>query len=104
VRRKVAIAIVVLVAAIAIDSRRAPAAQWSTRAALAGVHAYQITISPLYDRMGVECRFTPTCSVYGETVIRRFGIMRGSVMATRRILRCGPWTRAATHDPPPEGP
>ena len=100
-RKKVAIAIAVLVAAVLIDGRRPPAARWSTRAALGGIHAYQATLSPLYDRMGLNCRFTPTCSVYGEAVIRRYGIWRGGVMATRRIFRCGPWTPPGTADPPP---
>jgi putative membrane protein insertion efficiency factor len=101
VRRKLAVAIVVLAAAIAIDVRRPPSAQWTTRAALTGIHAYQATLSPLYSRLGVACRFTPTCSVYGEAVVRRFGVMRGSWMAAKRVLRCGPWTPAGTTDPPP---
>jgi putative membrane protein insertion efficiency factor len=104
VRKKVAIAIAVLVIAVAIDLRRPPAAQWSTRAALFGIHAYQATLSPLYDRLGVKCRFTPTCSVYGEAVIRRYGVWRGGVLATRRIFRCGPWTPIGTVDPAPKAP
>jgi hypothetical protein len=102
VRRKAAIAIAVLVAAIVIDVRRPPPDQWGTRAALAGIHAYQATLSPIYARMGVRCRFTPTCSVYGEAVVRRFGVVRGGWMATKRILRCGPWTPAGTTDNPPQ--
>ena len=98
-----AVAVAVLVIAIAVDLRRPPAAQWSTRAALAGIHAYQATLSPLYDRMGVSCRFTPTCSVYGEAVVRRYGVVRGGWMATKRIFRCGPWTPAGTIDRPPLG-
>ncbi|MDO8679023.1 MAG: membrane protein insertion efficiency factor YidD [Acidobacteriota bacterium] len=91
-------------AALALDLGRPPQFQWSTRAALGGIHAYQATLSPLYDRMGLNCRFTPTCSVYGEAVIRRFGIMRGSWMATKRVFRCGPWTPTGTADPPPTAP
>ena len=101
-RKKVAIAIAVLVIAVAIDLRRPPPAQWSTRAALLGIHAYQATLSPLYDRMGVRCRFTPTCSVYGEAVVKRYGVMRGGWMATKRVFRCGPWTPAGTTDNPPQ--
>jgi putative membrane protein insertion efficiency factor len=103
VRKKVAVASAVLVIAVAIDLRRPPAAQWSTRAALAGIHAYQATLSPLYDRMGLQCRFTPTCSVYGEAVVRRFGVIRGGLMATKRVFRCGPWTSPGTADLPPGG-
>ena len=101
-QKKVAIAVAVLVIAIAIDLRRPPAAQYTTRAALVGIHAYQATLSPLYDRLGVQCRFTPTCSVYGEAVVRRFGIVGGGWMAARRVFRCGPWTAAGTRDDPPQ--
>ena len=51
--------------------------------------------------MGVQCRFTPTCSHYGEACIRQFGAMRGGWLAMKRVLRCGPWTPMGTDDPPP---
>lgn len=85
---------------IAIDFRRPPSSQWSTRAAVAGIHLYQATLSPVYDRVGVQCRFTPTCSHYGEAVISRFGIVRGGWLAATRVLRCGPWTPMGTKDLP----
>ena len=94
-------AIAIVLIAIALDLRRAPADQRSTRAALGAIHVYQATLSPVYARMGVKCRFTITCSHYGEAVIARFGIARGGWMAAKRILRCGPWTPAGTNDPPP---
>jgi putative membrane protein insertion efficiency factor len=96
----VAAAIVVLIAA-ALDLRRPPAEQWSTAAAVSAIHLYQATLSPLYARLGVRCRFTPTCSSYGEAVVKKFGVVRGGWMAARRILRCGPWTPMGTADPPP---
>jgi putative membrane protein insertion efficiency factor len=91
---------VLLVAAIAADAQRAPAQQWAGRAAVAGIHAYQSTLSPLYARMGVECRFTTTCSRYSEVVIRKYGFVRGSLMSMKRIARCGPWTPQGTVDEP----
>lgn len=72
-----------------------------TRMAVAGIHGYQATLSPLYARMGVRCRFTLSCSHYGEACIQRFGAVRGGLMAMRRVLRCGPWTPLGTVDPPP---
>lgn len=90
-------------AAIVIDVRRPVPKQWSTRAAVAGIHAYQATLSPIYARMGLQCRFTPTCSVYGEAVVRRFGVVRGGWLATKRIFRCGPWTPPGTVDLPAGG-
>jgi len=86
---------------LALDLNRAPEAQATTRAALWGIHVYQATIAPLYARAGVVCRFKPTCSHYGEVVVREFGVVRGGWMAMRRVLRCGPWTAMGTEDPPP---
>ena len=83
------------------DLTRPPAAQLSTRVLLAGIHLYQATLSPLYARAGVICRFKPTCSHYGEAVVREFGALRGGWMAIKRVLRCGPWTRMGTIDEPP---
>jgi uncharacterized protein len=91
----------VLFIAIALDLRRPPSEQLSARAAVSGIHAYQATLSPLYERLGVRCRFSPTCSHYGEAVVEKFGAIRGGWMAAKRILRCGPWTPAGTVDLPP---
>ena len=91
----------VLVIAIALDLRRDPSAQWSTAAAVGGIHLYQATLSPIYGRLGVQCRFTPTCSHYGEEAIAKYGAMRGGYLAAKRIFRCGPWTAAGTVDPVP---
>jgi putative membrane protein insertion efficiency factor len=91
----------VLLIAVAIDLRRAPPQQWSTAAAVGAIHAYQATLSPLYGKLGVKCRFTPTCSHYGEEAIRRYGALRGGYLASKRILRCGPWTAMGTNDPVP---
>jgi uncharacterized protein len=91
----------VVVIATALDLRRPPASQWSTAAAVGGIHLYQATLSPLYARLGVQCRFTPTCSHYGEEAVRRYGVARGGYLAAVRVLRCGPWTKAGTIDPVP---
>jgi putative membrane protein insertion efficiency factor len=91
----------ILFIAIALDLRRPPASQWSTAAAVGGIHLYQATLSPIYAKLGVRCRFTPTCSHYGEAVVKKFGAIRGGWMATKRILRCGPWTAMGTIDQPP---
>ena len=68
--------------------------------ALAGIHAYQRVVSPVAARIGLRCRFTPTCSRYAEAVIARDGAARGGWKALKRIARCGPWTRMGTVDPP----
>jgi putative membrane protein insertion efficiency factor len=68
--------------------------------ALAGIHAYQRTLSPLAARAGLRCRFAPTCSRYAEVVIARDGIVRGGWKAVKRVARCGPWTEMGTVDEP----
>ena len=95
-----AVAILILIA-IALDQRRPPSTQWSTAAAVGGIHLYQATLSPVYEKMGVRCRFTQTCSHYGEEAIRKHGFARGGYLAAKRVLRCGPWTPAGTVDPVP---
>ena len=100
-KRRVWAAIAIFLIAIALDLRRPPADQLVTRAAVGGIHVYQATLSRFYSRLGVQCRFSPTCSHYGEAVIRKFGAMRGGWMTAKRILRCGPWTPMGTVDVPP---
>jgi putative membrane protein insertion efficiency factor len=65
-----------------------------------GIHVYQHTLSPVLAATGVRCRFTPSCSRYGEAVIAKHGAIAGSWMAARRVLRCGPWTPIGTVDEP----
>lgn len=71
------------------------------RAALiALVKAYRLLVSPL---IGPSCRFHPSCSDYAIGALRRFGALRGSWLALRRIGRCHPW-RPGGYDPVPPGP
>lgn len=58
-----------------------------SRVLLALIRAYRYLLSPLF---GQHCRFTPTCSEYTATAIRRYGALRGSWLGIRRIARCHP--------------
>ncbi len=81
------------------DALRPPERQWGSRAALAAIRFYQLEISHL--RPGFRsCRFRPTCSNYGRMAIRRYGIWKGGVKTSWRLLRCGPWTEKGTVDYP----
>ena len=101
VRRTLVALFAVAALVVALDARRAPGDQLATRAAVGAIHLYQATLTRWYTRLGVQCRFTPTCSHYGEMCVRQFGAARGGWMAMKRVLRCGPWTPAGTVDPPP---
>jgi hypothetical protein len=92
--------VLVVAGAACYDMTRPPAGQASARAAIAGIHLYRSMVSPALGAAGVECRFTPSCSRYAEAVIARDGILRGSWLAARRVVRCGPWTPKGTKDPP----
>jgi putative membrane protein insertion efficiency factor len=49
---------------------------------------YRHTLSPL---VGYNCRHLPTCSIYGDEAIARFGLWGGGWMTLARLLRCQPW-------------
>jgi len=57
--------------------------------ATAPVRLYQRTISPA---LPARCKYYPSCSEYGVQAIRRYGVLRGVVLAAWRILRCNPWS------------
>ncbi|MDY0311111.1 MAG: membrane protein insertion efficiency factor YidD [Desulfobacterales bacterium] len=61
------------------------------------IRAYQYLISPV---LPPSCRFTPTCSQYAYEAISRYGVMRGGLMAIKRILRCHPF-HPGGYDPVP---
>lgn len=99
-RRKAWAAVLLLLLALGLDLVRSPRDQLSARALLGAIHLYQATLSPRLGDLGVRCRFRPTCSHYAEGAIRKHGAWTGSWKAAWRVLRCGPWTRAGTVDPP----
>jgi uncharacterized protein len=55
--------------------------------AVAPVRFYQRFISPVLPR---RCKYHPSCSQYAVDAVRRFGILRGVVLAAWRLVRCNP--------------
>jgi uncharacterized protein len=68
------------------------------RLALAPIRAYSRWISPAFPR---RCRYEPTCSAYAAQALRRFGFVRGMLLAGWRLLRCNPFSNGG-FDPVPE--
>jgi uncharacterized protein len=56
---------------------------------LAPIRAYLRLLSPL---LGARCRYYPSCSSYAEQAISELGVIRGSIVAGWRLLRCNPLT------------
>ena len=60
-----------------------------TSAWLLPVRVYQRAISPL---IGPRCKYYPSCSAYAVQAVEEYGILRGSLLAGWRVLRCNPWS------------
>jgi uncharacterized protein len=70
---------------------------------LAALRFYQRTLSPVLPIVtlgGCACRFAPTCSHYAIEAIERHGVVRGTWLALRRLVKCTP-LHAGGFDPVP---
>ena len=56
---------------------------------VAPIRLYQRTISPA---LPARCKYHPSCSEYAVQAVRRYGVLRGAVLAGWRLLRCNPWS------------
>ena len=51
------------------------------------IKLYKIYISPY---LGNNCRYLPTCSEYFIESLEEYGVLKGSLKGTKRILSCHP--------------
>ncbi len=65
---------------------------------LSPVYFYRFFISPL---LGVNCRFSPSCSTYAIDAITLHGAWKGGYLAARRMARCHPFGGSG-YDPVPK--
>jgi uncharacterized protein len=56
---------------------------------IAPIRLYQRAISPA---LPSRCKYHPSCSEYAVHAVRRYGVLRGAVLAGWRLLRCNPFT------------
>lgn len=64
------------------------------------IRTYQVTLSPRFSHG--SCRYTPTCSQYAIEAIQVHGIIKGSLLAIWRIMRCNPFVKGGYDPVPPK--
>lgn len=52
------------------------------------IRSYQILISPI---LPSTCRYSPTCSEYFKLCLQKHGLIKGSFLGLKRIVKCNPW-------------
>ena len=63
---------------------------------------YKRLLSPILHSFGVsQCIYLPTCSEYAYLAIQRFGWIKGTLLAARRVARCNPLASGG-FDPVPD--
>ena len=64
------------------------------------VRFYRRAISPLFPGC---CRYIPTCSQYAIEALEKYGAVKGSWLALKRLLRCHPFHhhKGSWYDPVP---
>ena len=66
------------------------------RIALIPVYAYRKLVCPV---LRPRCIYSPSCSVYFEQAVLKYGVFRGSAKGFYRIMRCHPFAEGG-YDPP----
>ena len=56
---------------------------------IALVWVYRLTLGQF---LGGRCKYHPSCSQYAIDALRRYGLVRGVILAGWRLLRCNPWS------------
>lgn len=54
---------------------------------------FHLTIFKQFFLSDQVCRFSPTCSSYTYQAIDKYGIIKGSFLGLKRIVRCHPWSK-----------
>jgi len=74
-------------------TRRVRAPALAAAAAVGLIRVYQRTASPLlpvFFGPACGCRFHPTCSQYAAQAVGEHGVLRGTWLAARRLVKCTP--------------
>jgi putative membrane protein insertion efficiency factor len=57
--------------------------------AIFSIRLYQFFISPLFSVS--TCRFYPSCSAYSIEALKKYGVLKGSLLSLRRLAKCHPF-------------
>jgi hypothetical protein len=60
------------------------------RLGVVAVWLWRVTVGAL---LPTTCKYHPSCSQYAIDAVRTRGLLRGSLLAGWRLLRCNPWSR-----------
>jgi len=62
------------------------------------IRGYQVILSPL---LVGGCKFCPSCSEYFIQAVHEWGVLKGSWLGVKRLLRCRPFSMGGI-DPVPK--
>jgi len=62
------------------------------------IHVYKRFLSPVFQKMGIRCKYYPSCSEYTKQAIEKYGVIKGVFLGIKRILRCNPFSKGG-YDP-----
>lgn len=83
-----------------ITERRSSAPSAAAALAVALLRGYKFLISPFF---AGSCRFLPSCSDYAREAVERHGVVRGTWLAAKRVVKCHP-LGSHGYDPVPQSP
>ncbi|HRH31513.1 MAG TPA: membrane protein insertion efficiency factor YidD [Candidatus Paceibacterota bacterium] len=61
---------------------------------------YQRSLSHIFQLLGVECRFYPSCSEYAREAFEKHGFIRGFRLSVKRVGKCHPWGGSGVDEVP----
>lgn len=62
------------------------------------IYIYQVSLSYF---LGGNCRFYPSCSCYAIESYKKFNFLKATILTTKRVCRCHPFSKADYYDPIP---
>lgn len=62
------------------------------------INLYKKYISPIFHKLGFDCKYYPTCSEYTRQAIEKYGVIKGCYLGIKRILKCNPFSKGG-YDP-----